>query len=605
MRVFTFLTALLMMLLATSSEANPGGAPAVPEKHIPSSVLLELRLLEGQFDLALGRDCAPERCVSKGCVYRDHVVVDLPRATSLPGLPQSEGLGAVPPQEYLTQAACDFAHEKTVSPKDAQALVKRLEQRLSKGWLRVTVGHQILEPVSPALAQSPPEPAPPAPPEPVKPPPPDIPKEWDAKVAARELWVSLLPHFSWMIALFLGTLSALALIWAARRLGRETLEEKALATTLLNEQAQALEPEPAAPEATPPPATVDPEVAFTEQQRALWRERIEQADFGKDGGGLLQLLRDWLREKEFSLLAKAIFLFGDRLSAALPSDGELAARKVEFAEYLKNLEERSLPSDAAFFRVLHQHTISSALLSQSDAETYQSIGGEFGAKGVGSLVTALGQRPGALLFGLVPTELQFQVARTLSRQARLEVSNYLLESNRMSRFEQSYLFQAVDAARAGSPLPEAPVATSYEIMDRGQPFDAAGALGVLLPFLNPGERQALLAQRVAGGALPQWYEDIFFADMLKKLPSPEARTELLLEVDIKALAGWLSFQTAEVREDLTASLPQTFQSALRASGAFGSRGEQLRLARQGQEQFVAALKKQYSRGQVAFADLAG
>ena len=48
----------------------------------------------------------------------------------------------MPVQEYLTQARCEFAHEKSVSPRDVQALVRRLEQRLSKGWLQVTVGRQ-------------------------------------------------------------------------------------------------------------------------------------------------------------------------------------------------------------------------------------------------------------------------------------------------------------------------------------------------------------------------------------------------------------------------------------------------------------------------------
>src|SRR3954453_10354667 len=94
----------------------------VPEKHIPGTGLLELRTIENQSDRALSRDCAPEKCVSKGCVYRDHVVVDLPKSTSLPGLPNEQGIGAVPPQEYLTAARCEFAHEKTVAPKDVQAL---------------------------------------------------------------------------------------------------------------------------------------------------------------------------------------------------------------------------------------------------------------------------------------------------------------------------------------------------------------------------------------------------------------------------------------------------------------------------------------------------
>lgn len=133
------LISLLALALPLSALAQTSVTP-VPQKHIPSPVLMELRALESQFDLALARDCAPERCVSKGCVYRDHVVVDMPHSSSLPGLGHSEGPGSVPPQEYLTSARCDFAHEKSVSSRDVQALVRRLEQRLSKGWLQVTVG---------------------------------------------------------------------------------------------------------------------------------------------------------------------------------------------------------------------------------------------------------------------------------------------------------------------------------------------------------------------------------------------------------------------------------------------------------------------------------
>src|SRR5262249_48539667 len=153
----------------------------------PPAVLMELRALESQFDLALAHDCAPEKCVSKGCVYRDHAVVDLPNSTSLPGLGQPQGPGSVPPQEDLTQAHCDFAHEKALSTRAVEALGRRLEQRRSKGWLAVTVGRQILEPISPSLAESPPpkpeQPPAQAAPPPKAPEPPPPPAKWEAEVA--------------------------------------------------------------------------------------------------------------------------------------------------------------------------------------------------------------------------------------------------------------------------------------------------------------------------------------------------------------------------------------------------------------------------------------
>ena len=53
--VLSLLIALPFSALAQESTVS------VPQKHIPSPVLLELRAVERQFDLALVRDCAPER----------------------------------------------------------------------------------------------------------------------------------------------------------------------------------------------------------------------------------------------------------------------------------------------------------------------------------------------------------------------------------------------------------------------------------------------------------------------------------------------------------------------------------------------------------------
>ena len=420
------LLALIALALPLGALAQSTATP-VPEKHIPAPVLMDLRALESQFDLFLSRDCAVERCVSKGCTYRDHTVVDLPRGSSLPGLGQQEGLGAVAPQEYLTQARCEFAHEKSIPAKDVQALVKRLEQRLSKGWLQVTVTRQVLEPISASLAISPPAPPEPTPlvkPEaPPAPPPP--PPKWEWDVALRELWVGLLPHFSWMIALLLGTLATLAIIWGGRRLGRESLEEKAMMAQLAAGGLGEKE-EPKEVLALPTKAEQlqladkNEEAGFVSEQQRLWNERIAQAELAKDEGGVVELLRSWLKAGEFAYLAKAIFVFGDRLSLAFSSDGQLAVRKVEFAEYLKVLDEKKLPSDAEFFHLLNHHAISSSLLAQSDAESYRSLREEFGADGLSHLIESLPPRNGALLFAMVPTDCQHELARSEERRVGKE-----------------------------------------------------------------------------------------------------------------------------------------------------------------------------------------
>ena len=310
------LLSLLSLWAVTASGQQPQSAPplpapapaptaAPPARTIPPQILLEVRELERQFDQALLRDCAPERCSSKGCVYKEHLAVDLPPSTtSLPGLGSNEGIGAVPAQLYLTQARCEFTHEKAVPVRDVEALARRLEQRLSKGFLKVIVSRQVLDPINPALADSPPpkEDKPPAPkeepkPEPVAPPPPPT---WDADVALRELWQALLPHFSWMIAVFLATLATLVIIWGARRLGKETLEEKAMLAQLTQTPATAPETK-----VDPADAPIDADKAFVDEQQSAWARRIADAPLEKDDALIGHLLREWLKQGEFALLAKA------------------------------------------------------------------------------------------------------------------------------------------------------------------------------------------------------------------------------------------------------------------------------------------------------------
>ncbi len=593
--------------VAPNGVAPENAAPQpLPKRTIPPQVLFEVRELERQFDLALVHDCAPERCVSKGCTYRDHVAVDLPPSTtSLPGLGQSDGPGSVAPQLYLTQARCEFAHEKSVATRDVEALVRRLEQRLSKGWMKVTVSRQVLEPISPSLSESPPpkEDKPPPPKEEPKPEPvvPPAAQEWDAAVALRELWQTLLPHFSWMIAVFLLTVAALTLIWGARRLGKESLEEKALLAQLTAEQ-------PAAPEAPAEPAAEtavpDADAAFVSAQQELWSRRIAEAPLEKDDALVGHLLRQWLRQGDLPMLAKATVLFGDRLSMAFAADPTLAPKKAELARYLQTVDLATLPADGAFFKTLNQHSVAASLLAQPDTEVYQSLEAEFGAAAIVQLIERLSARQGALLFGLTPPDRQDEVARLLPPAARLGVAHQLLLSNRSSKHERAALYQTLTGVREGRPLNGVEHDVPGEVLDQGQPFDAAGALSVLLATLDDADRKALFAEALArsGSTFPRWYEDILSVQMVLKVPSA-ARTDLLLEVDVRALAGWLSLQTAPRREALVAGLSPSVQTAVAASLRFGSRAEQLALARRGHLELVASVKRRLAQGALSFTEL--
>lgn len=583
---------------------------AVPKKHIPTSVILELRSLEHQFDVALGRDCAPEKCVSKGCLYLDHVVVDQPNGTSLPGVQQDEGVGAVPAQEYLTRARCEFAYEKAVPTRDVDMLVKRLETRLSRGFLQVQIAKQQLEPISPSLSESPPpKPEKVAPAAEAVAPKPAEPVKWEAEVAARELWLALLPHFAWMIAVLLVTFAIVVLIWAGRRVGRESAEEKALLASLTQQPAGTSDAEQKGDEATAAEvaATADAreaEAAFAAAQKQRWSERVAHAVEGKDDELAQGVLREWLKAKELPLLAKATLVFGDRLSHAFPSDGELAERKIELANYLKAVDEAKLPSDADFFRTLNHHAIAASLLAQSDAASYRSLSEEFGAVGLSQLIQQLPPRHGALLFGLASMGTQAELARLLAPAVRVGVANELLASNRISADDREALFAALGSARAGQPLSRPVAHRNGEVVDRGQEFDAGRALSVLLPHIDADDRKALFERALerAGAAYPLWYEGIIYPDMLMRLPD-EARADTLLEVDVRGLAGWLSMQPPAWRDGFVSKLKPTLQAAIRANQSFSSRDTQARLAEQGHHELVAAVRRQLARNTTTFSEL--
>lgn len=588
--------------VAPVAPAAPAPAPVPPQRTIPPQIVLEVRELERQFDQALLRDCAPERCSSKGCVYREHLAVDLPaNTTSLPGLGANEGPGTVAAQLYLTQARCEFTHEKSVPSRDVEALSRRLEQRLSKGFLRVVVSRQVLEPISPSLAESPP-PKEDKPPEKKEEPKLDVapppPPKWDAEVALRELWQALLPHFSWMIAVFLATLATMVIIWAARRLGKETLEEKAMLAQLTNPPEKPEPAQEAAKEETP----ADADATFVTEQQNAWAKRIADAPLEKDDALVGHLMREWLRQGEFALLAKATVLFGDRLSVAFQSDSALAPRKSELAQFLKAMDASTLPSDAQFFRTLNQNAVAASLLAQPDTEVYRSLQDEFGSAALVQMIEKLPPRQGALLFALSPLDKQDEVARLLPYPLKLGVAHQLLQSNRSSRQERAALFDAVGNAREGKPLKNGHAHALPDVVDQGQEFDAAGALSVLLSHLEDADRRTLFEQALSGDGFPGWYENILSPQMLLRVPA-EQRADLLLEVDVKGLAAWLSLQPASRREAFVGQLSTSVQTAIKASMSFGSRLEQLDLARKGQAELVSSVKRRIARGAVTFPEL--
>jgi hypothetical protein len=586
----------LGLLWATFASAPAAAARKVPARQIPASVLVELQQLDNQFALALSMDCDSERCFSKGCTYTAHAVSDQPQASSLPGLNPEAGPGSVAPQAYLTRARCSYAHEAALESSDVQALNRRLQAKLTQGWTVVTVDNAALQPL-PAYMRDAPETEVEVEPEPEPALVPLIPTApaWTAAVAGRELWTTLLPHFFWMIGVGLATLAGAALIWSWRRVGKPSMEDEALFAQLALPDTTEAEVSEDADDGAGSPDDHD----FVAEQDALWRERLDQVDADHPDLELQALIRALLRSGEIPLLAKAVLHFPDGFPAAFPSGGDIATAKLTLADYLKTVDVDSLPTDAAFFAALNRHALAAALTTQSDAEVIRSLREDFGAAGLADLIGSLPPRVGALLFALAPSASRHEMVRLLAVPHIAEMAGQLLRSNRMDQRETGYLFDVLRSARGDAPPP--PPLSTGDVSDRGATIDAAGALSVLLPRLDAAQSQTLFAASIQRfhGTLPTWYRDILSVDMLAAL-SREARVDLLLEVEVGPLAGWISTLETDRQAHILNDMPNALQASVRAAAAFPSRAHQLALAEQGRVDLAAGFQRQLLRAGIPF-----
>ncbi len=573
-------------------------AQGVPVRQIPPSVLAELQDLDNRFDSALAADCDSRRCFSKGCTYVDHAVADQPRAMSLPGLGSDPGPGSVAAQEYLTRARCTFAYEESVDEQDAQALARRLQSKVSKAWTSVSVSSSKLQALPAYLGEPPPPPVLDEQTEAVATP---ARETFSAGVAGRELWDSLLPHYYWMIGLVMMTLAGTILVWAWRRVGRESLEEQALLAQMAGTESE-IDDDDAAELALANPEEPEDERAFGLRQREAWGERLAAVDPDDPELELQALIRDLLRSEQWPLLAKAVLTFPVTFLATFPAGGDIASAKLELADFLKTVDVDALPSDADFFRNLNRHALSAALVTQSDAQIVRSLREEFGTAGLVSLIDALVARPGALLFALAPADEQHELVRLLSSDQKADLAEQLLRSNRMNPSETAYLFEVLRAARGDHTLPPAP--TMDEVSDRGSAFDAAGALSVLLPGVESERRTALFAGALQRfhGSLPAWYREILVPDMLFAL-SGDARNDLMLGLDVQTLAAWMSLLDPSTTDWLQSGMPGSLRVSVQASMVFASRSQQLALAERGRRELARGLQAQLAREGLAFEQI--
>jgi len=94
------------------------------------------------------------------------------------------------------------------------------------------------------------------------------------------------------------------------------------------------------------------------------------------------------------------------------------------------------------------------------------------------------------------------------------------------------------------------------------------------------------------------------ADMLFALPD-EARADLLLEVEVDALAAWLSLLDSDTARRIQDGLPDTLRASLSGASAFPSRERQVALAEQARRALAGGFQRQLARARLSFEAVVG
>lgn len=581
----------------------------VPKVNVPPGVVAELKRIENSFEIGLGQDCSNDRCFSRGCVYLSHETVDKPRSGSLPGLGDPEaGPGSVGAQEHLTGARCEFAVESTVASKDIAVLIKRLEGRLSRGYLVLSVEAKALPPLPFNLKQTP-APAPtavaattPLANSTLNPQSPSLPApQWSVQMAMRELWNALLPHFSWMIALLLTTLAAMILMWSWRRIGKESVEEKLLAASLADPETkpdEVVSTQVIDQDLSPKQDIVESkekEVITLHPDCAAWKQK-----FAADPDSFVRLLSHWLREKEFSHLAKLSMIFAG-VPELIRAQSALTSQARGFASYLAAQENDSiLPADDDFFAALQRADTIAGVLNSEDAQLMRRLGTEFGSAEMAALIGYFPDRIAGILMAEGASAVLSESVSLIPSAKRISLAESLLCSNRVSDAEFKIAVNGLKSIFIENKIPqfsEMPKTT----LNYGRMFGAERVLSALFPRMSRDERKKIVESVKAkfSDALPAWTSGIFFPEMLLSFSS-ELRNGFLLQVEPRDIALFLSSCQEKTHLSILRDLPESLKNVVKS---YGISQDNMVLLTDINAKISALVRKECSRGTISIEQL--
>ncbi|SMF71099.1 hypothetical protein [Pseudobacteriovorax antillogorgiicola] len=497
-----------------------------PKEKIPAEMLMQVRELDLAFQNLLRQECPQETCVYRGCVYQRHEVVTMQANRSLPGLSTGtrDQVKGNEPQYFLSRARCEYAYETSLSKDDVANLDRRLAAKLSKGILKVSM-KAIPLPDAPRFAAE------------------DLPSQSQTIL---EKFIE--KHFDTGVLALLGLVTILILIWAFRRLGKDSLEDKLRYMQLKKE----IESDSGKSEEKP-----EEQVSLDERISGL------RSYFSEDPKRLQNIGRHWLEERNFEALAYTSHVLAKTDLAILPDDLDLIQAKIAFQNYMKReFTYDSVQLESHVKELENQVGTLSAQLDDRTELFHDFFQGSHG-KGLADICQSLPADAAATILVLAPDELQREASAYLGENQTYGIALRYLRSPLFSEQDLGDAEQVIRSAMAGEAVQLAPRAHQ---VDFGVRLTIVEPLSQMMAKMSQDNRDRLWqdARAMNGNRLPNWAAGIFYPEMLDKLDDQQVKA-LCLECDAKRLAPWFASELDLTRQErLLEIVPESYGKALRS-----------------------------------------
>ena len=552
-----FLKTLALVILPLS-ELTMAQTVRTPKEKIPPEMLHELKVLDMKFAKVLAGECSPGQCVYRGCLYQRHEVVTLKSNRRLPGLSiGNPEIADHAPQYFLSRAMCEYAYEPGLDEQVVKDLDKRLEAKLSKGILKVS------------LKSVP------------------LPKHPDALSAlgvtqGKSILADFLGEYiAPLVFTLLGSVLFLTMIWAWRRLGKDSLEDQ---LRFMQFKKEIENQKPDEDEAKPDTDSLTPRIEALRNY------------FEGETTKLQTVTQKWLSEGDYAKLAYASQIFAKSGLELLPASSGLLQKKLELQNFIQDSFIYDEQKSIKIVEELERSVGNVGCLYDERTEAFHQFYRHCHPRGFAKLLSSVHPGVGAALLTLAPSREQNLVIEHCEKGVMEAIASRLLSSPFISDSELSLAESAINDASTGKDPKRVEPDNKY---DYGTKMDVGHPLSLLLGALDADTRRSLWQQAKSTNAnkIPTWSHGIFYDDMLESLSNSQLKS-LFMECDAKRVAPWFgNGLDPKVRDRILAIMPEAYSKALQ-SPVFQE------MSNEGyQEDMGKALVKLCQRGEIGFDEV--